>query len=476
MFQQLCRLFAGVLLVVFFGGCQKPRTNLATALNSQPLILAALHYFEDSVASQHSSAEIDSTNLRLSTEKTPQWASAFIFSTSVGPAVIVPVAYNKELHIRSNFSGKKLFDLNELTRLFVYKDAAHHYHAELVTIFPDSADILSTAGNFSGLIFVETWVGQRLRQYKCGSDGSALRFDAGGTQQALPKSITTTSSPIPATVGITTCYEIDGYNYTSDDPDEVYTWSEPAGCTYQYLSETGSGGSGLSGGDYGGGGGAGSTTSPQTVVVTGGTNPISNIAAYLQCFTNSTAIDHSYSVTLCVSQPVPGTRDPWGYSEGGSSASSSGSHLVNVGHTWVVMSENNAGNIITRNVGFYPVGAVTPRFPSDQGELDDNEQTGYNIAVTYTVSNLQFFSMLNYIAVGNNPGYLYDLYSNNCTTFALHTLSTGGINIPTQQGTWGGDSGDDPGDLGQDLRSLSLPTGASLSTVNNPHPNQGSCN
>jgi len=60
-----------------------------------------------------------------------------------------------------------------------------------------------------------------------------------------------------------------------------------------------------------------------------------------------------------------------------------------------------------------------------------------------------------------------------------HTyLGAAGINLQSTQGFGpGGGHGYDPGDLGEDIRSTrNLPSNASLNTVQNPHPNQGSCN
>lgn len=62
------------------------------------------------------------------------------------------------------------------------------------------------------------------------------------------------------------------------------------------------------------------------------------------------------------------------------------------------------------------------------------------------------------------------------TKFALHGVGAGGVDLPNTQGSWPGGSGDDPGDLGQDILSMSLPANASRNTVQSPHPNQGSCN
>ena len=439
------------------------------------LIREAKQYFNDSVASNNYAIL---GNPRISSPKEPIWDSAHIITTTAGEGIVVPVTYKKSLHIRSTISGTKLFGLNELTHLLLYRDNLHRFHAELITGFPDSLAIQSGSARFSGILFVEDWAGNRLRQYQYSSDGHILQkgLDEGSTHKS--SGITTNSSkPVQSTVALTTCYEITGYNYSPDDPDDGYAWSEPGGCESSYypvtqsLAPVGS----PSPGNYGTIPGAGNGV--LTVNIPPPDNPIDNIQAYFRCFTNSSSIDHTYSVTVCVSQPVPGSRSPWAFTSGGPVGSSAAGNPINTGHTFIIFSENSAGSIITRNVGFYPLGIVNPSYPSDQGILDDNEKTSYNISMTYNVTNAQFFNMLNYASLGNNPGYIYNLNTNNCTTFAIHTLAAGDITLSSSQGVWpGGGHGYDPGDIGEDIRNMPLPSNASRNTVSNSHPNQGSCN
>jgi len=462
------------LLSIPFLECRKDQSNAQSQTDTH-LIQKARQFFTDSIISMSTSPSANSVNPRISGPKTPVWDSAKTITTAVGPAVLLPVRYSKSLHIRTNFTGQKLFDLNELTHLLIYQDPGRHYHAELVTVFPDSLALQPGRTQFSGILFVEDWAGNPIQQYKYNPDGTIFASGPSQTQAAKSIGLTPTSSnPIVPDIVMTTCYEIDGYNYSPDDPDDGFAWSEPAGCTSSYYPVTQSlvPITGPSASDYGSTPVGGNMT---VVVGTAGT-PIYDIQSYFKCFTNSPTIDYTYSVTLCISQPVPGTNTPWGFTNGGPAGSSSARNIVNVGHTFLIFRENSAGNIITRNIGFYPQAMVTPPYPSDQGQLEDNGQTGYNISVTFTITNTQFFSMLNYAEIGNNPGYLYNLNSNNCTTFALHTLAAGDIILSPSQGTWPGGSGYDPGDLGQYAISLPLPPNATRNTVAGPHPNTGTCN
>jgi hypothetical protein len=120
---------------------------------------------------------------------------------------------------------------------------------------------------------------------------------------------------------------------------------------------------------------------------------------------------------------------------------------------------------------------VYPWSASAQGQLSNDAGHDYNISLTITVDNGQFFNMLDYASQGNDPGYLYNLSTNNCTSFSLHALEAGGVTLQTQVGSWpGGGFGYDPGDLGEDIRNMPLSSSMSRSTSYVALPNLYSCN
>jgi len=460
-----------VLLSVFLSKCTKHPGS--QPLTNDDLIQSARQYFERAIATQSPSP---GTILRISDIKTPLWDAAIVTTLTTEKAVIVPIQYTHDLHVRTGLTGTRLFNLNELTHLLIYHDKEGNDHAELVTAFPDSLTLQGVNNTFSGLMFIEDWTGDRLRQYKFNPDGSVQQADPDQTNSAKGKQIPTSANATSkSSSDFTICYEITGYNYSPDDPDGGISWSEPAGCVSTYYPVTQSLAPNPSPSDYGAI--AGSNGHVSIVDVYPPDNPIEDIQAYFGCFTNGSAVDHSYTVTVCVSQPVPDSRSPWAFTSGGPAGSSASQNPFNTGHTFLIFSENSAGNIITRNVGFYPLGMVNPYYPSDQGILDNNEKSPYNISLTFTVTGTQFFAMLGYASIGNNPGYFYDLNANNCTTFVIHTLAAGSIMLTAAQGVWpGGGHGYDPGDLGEDIRSMSLPSNATRNTVQNLHSNQGNCN
>lgn len=203
-----------------------------------------------------------------------------------------------------------------------------------------------------------------------------------------------------------------------------------------------------------------------------GPNVIGNIGDYNNCFDNVPGADHKYTITICVDQPSAASRSAWGYSQAGSSGSASGGNPVDVGHTFLILKEVAPQKTITRNVGFYPVGNVSPLDPTDAGQLNNNEAHYYDVALTVTVTSSQFTNAINYI---NNFSALYDLNDNNCTSFALGAMAAAGINISTTSGSWPGGGGKDPGDLGEDIRTMTLSSNMARSSKYTAHPNVGSC-
>jgi len=456
-----------LLLCYLFSACKKNENKLPV---SDSNIAAAKNYFES----------LRQTNLpknpRFSRSRAVEWSRAKDKAFEGFSAVIAPVHYERPFYMSSSFDAGRLYNSNEITWLCIYKDGQQQYHVEQVAFFPDSS--FAQNGKFSGLITVDKWEGDALQKFIVESNNTILQWD--GNHTANQQSGTASNGAQEDLVEIVeTCYEVTGYNYSVDDPNGGVYWSEPAGCSYSIIDD-GGGGSGYasigSGSGGSGGGGASSISPANNFTVLNGNNPIGNIIAYDKCFTNIVGSGNTFTVTVCVGQPKPGTRDAWTVSNSGAAGSTSGANPVNAGHTFLIFSQNTGGSVITRNVGFYPTTNVSPTSPSSQGQLNDDEVHNYDISLTVNVTNSQFFNMLNYIAQGNNAGYMYNLNTNNCTTFALNTLSVGDITLPRTTGNWVNGSGNDPGDLGEDIRSLNLSSNMSRNTVDNAHPNTGNCN
>jgi hypothetical protein len=364
--------------------------------------------------------------------------------------------------MKANFVGNPLFHLDYLTQLLYYQDTAGKSTAFVLTSFPDSNFFKDPTGSFTGIKFIEDWWGHSIEKLLYIPDGQIKRF------------VPTTNEPDLAEV-VQTCYTISGYNY-SPELDETETWTEEAGCSTNFTGDGSNDALGSLGSNSPGSGGASGASGAPTVLP--GNSVIKSIKIYFQCFTNVGGSDHTYTVTVCVDQPDPGTRAPWTIAENGSSGSSSGDNPIDAGHTFLILTETYANTTISRNVGFYPAGNVNPSSVTSQGSLNDDETHLYNISGSFTIDNAQFFNILNFVSQGNNPGYLYNLNTNNCTTFAINAMAQVGISLPRTIGTWLDGAGNDPGDLGEDLRENNIP-GMTLSLTGGSdasHYNAGQCN
>ncbi|MEO5894063.1 MAG: hypothetical protein ABIQ31_27650, partial [Ferruginibacter sp.] len=257
--------------------------------------------------------------------------------------------------------------------------------------------------------------------------------------------------------------------YISSAPQSLYSlfYYNPApSYIYSYVPSAPSGS---------GGGGTAPSISYTTIVTNAGGNLIGNITDYNKCFDNIPGAGYTYKVTLCVDQPKPGTRNAWGFSGNGTANSSSGSNPVDVGHTFLIFTQTTPTGTTTRNIGFYPRNSASPVSPVDQGQLNNDEQHPYDVSLTITMTNSQFFTVLSTASLGNNAGFQYDLNNNNCSSYALRAVNSAGFNIISTKGTWPGGSGYNPGDLGEDIKAMTLPSNMTKSTIDVSHPNLRSC-
>lgn len=451
------------LVVLLFITCKKESSS--TGLPTAPALVGeAKAYFTGQV---ENTGVVNSRNYRAGIGKTVLWDQAEVADLSFGKAVIVPVKYAAPLFVKRSLDGRSRISLDGQTRLFVYQDGKKGWHADLVTSFPDSAYWTHPAAGFSGLRFVEDWQGNPLTKYRYGPGQAVKKYtpsEGDGNSEGNSH----------AGIAPAACEEIYGYNYAVGDEGNGEAWEEEGDCADgSYVIEIPGGGP--TGVDYGvggsGGGGGGGSTGTETLVIMSPHNVITDIKSYFQCF--GIHAGSTYKVTICVNQPYPGTRESWALSPYNSA--SGYSNIIDAGHCFLIFSEQDGSTTITRNIGFYPDGMITPIFSSTQGVLNNDEQHEYNISGSFSVSSGSFFNMLAYVSRGNVPGYQYNLDNNNCTTFDINAFAAGGIHLPSTIGSWLGGSGNDPGDMGEDIRTGNI-SGMTKNIDEVAHPNTGTCN
>lgn len=443
----MTKLCTTILLSILLFSCKK---NVSELSDSEDFLKRAKNYFESEVLPNLSVEKPSQSNHAnpFQSKKSVLWNNASIIDFYGVKAVLAPVHYEDPFTLAINLNRNELFDVNDITRLLIYPDEHGSFHAEQIVIAPDTN--YKEGKQFTGQCFYHDWYGRPLRgtQYKLSGPPQDFTVDQVASARAT-----------------LICLQYYGYNYSSTG--EAYYWSYSGGCYYIPDEPTNKWNGPGGGSSYTPGGGP--NISPiRTFRILNGDNVISNIGDYLKCFDNIPGNDHQYQVILCVAQPKPGWREPWGVVGSGSSSS----NPVFVGHTFLVLTEKTPNKTVTRNIGFYPQESVWPYGPAAPGRYNNDANQSYNISLTINMNNSEFTSLIN--SISQDAG-TYNLNDRNCTTFALNALNAAGYVLPRTKGTWQGGSGLNPGDLGEDIRGLSLSPNMTRSTVYDNHPNTGDC-
>jgi len=184
---------------------------------------------------------------------------------------------------------------------------------------------------------------------------------------------------------------------------------------------------------------------------------ISNLSLLLDCFNTTQNSNCSHKVTLYVDQPVANSNTPY-HNVGG--------NKKDVGHTFIGV-EQTCGTVTKRVIfGFYPWGDPVPiTTPTLPGLIRNDEEHSYDVSVTWNLSDLHFNNFINATKnyYTNIPDY--DLNHRNCSTTACYLLNQIGSGVPENIVSWPGGAGINPGQLGQDLRNMTLQTWMTRSTT-----------
>ena len=198
-----------------------------------------------------------------------------------------------------------------------------------------------------------------------------------------------------------------------------------------------------------------------------------DITKELECFTNN--IDATYRIAININQPNPNSRDVI-----------TGSSNFMVGHTFLTFQQINPdGSSIIRNVGFYPTTMTKPGASINPSIFGDDSNTPFDVSVNFSVTGSEFMTAIS--TVLRQQTKLYDLNYFNCTDAPLNTFRSIGINLPATKSNFPFFNGDNPSDLGEDLRDIDLKRLStengnrkitrSVSNANNQKPpaRQGGC-
>lgn len=186
--------------------------------------------------------------------------------------------------------------------------------------------------------------------------------------------------------------------------------------------------------DFIGGGGGGLTEVPvPPMIIPGQDAPTIDVKKFTKCLEVPHQLLDEYKFSLYVDQPV-----------NGSTASSYGG---NVGHTFIGITKISGNTSFTQYIGFYPENDFSGILPLGHA-FKDNGKSEYDVSITLNLTLNQMQLLVNAINGYNSE---YDVWTNNCTNFALQMASAAGLYIPNSQGN--SFISRTPGQLGEDLRA-----------------------
>ncbi|GAB1856944.1 hypothetical protein MHTCC0001_17800 [Flavobacteriaceae bacterium MHTCC 0001] len=185
------------------------------------------------------------------------------------------------------------------------------------------------------------------------------------------------------------------------------------------------------------------------------TPKIKDIKKELKCFDKS----KQAKLTIYVEQAVKNSREV----------------TAALGHTFIGIEQSE----IRRNLGFYPDnGGAANLLANQDSEIHDNSGSPYHVSITVNISSSQLSSIIAYIEKYPEK---YDLNNYNCSDFGIEIAKRGGLILPKTIGEkkqFGITlfKGRNPGDLGEDIRKLTLTNGATRNLTGGKAPSKsGTC-
>lgn len=231
--------------------CSKEAENVTPKTQDNSLIKNAMNHFKENILTNTAfEAQTQSANQnerRQHLIKNADWSNAKTVKLSIGEAVQVPLTFSKELYAQVKNSQSKLA-LSSVSYLLLYRNT-RGWQTEVVTRLPD-ADYLENktiVKPFTGIVLVEDWLGNFIRGYQYGNNGTINKLSAPGIKG--PASDTQVMKEASSCT-ITDWYSVSGgYSH--------YMYSEMTCIEGDYGSGTDDGGDAPRSGDYGTGIGSG---------------------------------------------------------------------------------------------------------------------------------------------------------------------------------------------------------------------------
>ncbi|KAA9038706.1 hypothetical protein FW778_14260 [Ginsengibacter hankyongi] len=406
-------MLTAVLIASFFYGCKKHSLPSSVTGTSTPFFDSAVQYLQFYLSSYRFN-QLDFSKSKILTNRYGN-AGILVFERGNDDTKFLLLKKTK-----SGYFGNWI-DLSGL------KGSSHYRSGEIFIDRIDDVSMTTLKVDSNKVVKNET-------MYKTISKFDDTYFDK---SQYLPKRKTPSSLEKESAV----LPEVIIYYDVNSSGVDYFSWywllDQMPSSSYDYFTA----------GSGGGGGDINSSSSGYTPVVFSPTfyspdEPILDLGKELRCF--SIDATSTYSISVNVNQPDPGTRD-----------------IINplssfpVGHTYLTLEQHNAdGSSVIRNVGFYPRNTVKPGSETDESVFGEDSYTPYDVTLTFVVTGPEMNTVIGRIE--DQQALQYDLNNFNCTNSAMDALKSINVNLPSTKADETLFSGNDPGDLGEDIRNMNL--------------------
>ena len=196
--------------------------------------------------------------------------------------------------------------------------------------------------------------------------------------------------------------------------------------------------------DHHHGGGGSTSPDPLPLPLPSPDTPIESIEEYLDCFDRSLPA----TLTIYVDQALANTDNAF---------------WLDAGHCFIGITQNGNESIF----GFHPKDGAKEEGPNTS-ILGDDSGEEFDVSITIEISADQLSRAL--FCAHNYPN-VYDLSDFNCTDFAINMAAKGGLTLPDTYKSWPNGGGSCPGQLGQDIRKMTLPAGVTPNYSGGDAPN-----
>jgi hypothetical protein len=212
--------------------------DLALFTEAQAYFTTVLHSVPAPVPSSYGNF-----NPLANLDKTVCWNAAYVQTSSVGKAVIIPISFASNLSGRPSWEANQIA-MNSTAKLVLYKDALGRFHSQIISGFPNKTGSSHSLGQFTGIALGQEWSGSFIAGYNFPAKGKVIGLTNPFLFQSKPKTQVTENELVT-----TVCNYIDWYSCTSAGCS--YLSTQFLGCTAEVNDDVYSSSSTLDDDDYG---------------------------------------------------------------------------------------------------------------------------------------------------------------------------------------------------------------------------------